>query len=557
MSKNNKSLASQALLEMEDIKKAIKEESKNTLKTILSEVVKDALRESIDDEEEKEYEVVDEENDAKTDNDEKDEESKEEGNIEEDDDQDLQNADPDAQEAPVTDPNAMGDEPVADGETGAEEAPEDNMDSEGEGEDEWSEFQQYQSGDNTYDLTGVNDPGTVLKAYKLLKDDDQVVVKKEGSMINIQDNETGNEYMIDLGDAEEGGEEAPEGEEEMSGINEGFDSDGDEFIFNDEEGDELEPVNYEEDYDEFEGEPEGELGPNGEEPAGFNDMGEKEEFNNRFEGKKSRKTMKENKSKKNELLFEIDLGYTDNYQSKDPIQGLSNSEPSKSGKSWEKGVPTGTEKPWAGETKSKGDPFKKTEKVQGSVNEEDITDAPDSVEDMPVDEQMNVGGFVQDNTTATSRKPNNPTHRNARSERGSNFTPSTEAPYKGVNESLMKIKKENKILKEAVKELRKNLNEAYLTNVNLGKITKLFLENAVSQEEKVNIINRFVNEAKTVDQSKQLFESISKDLQKVTKASLSESRLTAEGSKKLNENTIYKSQDLQATLDFIKRMENL
>jgi uncharacterized membrane-anchored protein YjiN (DUF445 family) len=126
-----------------------------------------------------------------------------------------------------------------------------------------------------------------------------------------------------------------------------------------------------------------------------------------------------------------------------------------------------------------------------------------------------------------------------------------------MDESLNKFKKENKMLKEAVKELRKNLNEAYITNVNLGKITKLFLENAVSQEEKVNIINRFVNEAKTVDQSKQLFESISKDLQKVAKTNITESRMTAEGSKKLNENTIYKSQDLLNTLDFMKRMENL
>ena len=594
MSKNNKSLASQALLEMEDIKKAIKEESKNTLKSMLSEAVKDALRESIDEEDDEDYEVVDNENDAKSDDDKKDEKSKSckdgecEGDIEEDgnlEDDPNAAADPNAQPVP-----AEGPEAGAEGEMGAEDAGMDaeqapEAGAEGEDGDGWSDFEQYQTGDNEYDLTGVNDPGTVLKAYKLLKDDDQVVVKKEGNMINIQDNETGSEYIVDLGEDDT---EAAEGEEPMGDINEGFEFEGDdEWNFDDEEGDhsfgpydsqrdidfdnslpddedDLQAVDHDpelddmgnsvgDEFDSIEDGPEASL----EEPAGFNDQ-EDEEFNNRFEGKKSRKTMKESKrTKKGEMLFEIDLGYTDNYQSKDPIQGLSNSEPSKSGKSWEKGVPTGTEKPWAGETKSKGDPFKKTQKVQGSVNEEDITDAPDSVEDIPVDEQMNVGGFVQDNTTATSRKPNNPTHRNARSERGSNFTPSTEAPYKGVNESLMKIKKENKMLKEAVKELRKNLNEAYITNVNLGKITKLFLENAVSQEEKVNIINRFVNEAKTVDQSKQLFESISKDLQKVAKANLTESRMTAEGSKKLNENTIYKSQDLLNTLNFMKRMENL
>ena len=48
MSVNKKSISSQALLEMNEIKNAIKEESKNTIKTMLSEAVKEALRESID-----------------------------------------------------------------------------------------------------------------------------------------------------------------------------------------------------------------------------------------------------------------------------------------------------------------------------------------------------------------------------------------------------------------------------------------------------------------------------------------------------------------------------
>ena len=50
MSVNKKSISSQALLEMNEIKNAIKEESKNTIKAMLSEAVKNALRESIDEE---------------------------------------------------------------------------------------------------------------------------------------------------------------------------------------------------------------------------------------------------------------------------------------------------------------------------------------------------------------------------------------------------------------------------------------------------------------------------------------------------------------------------
>ena len=66
MSTNNKkSTLTQALLEMEEITSAIKEESKKSLNALLSEAVRDAIRESCDESEDDEYEVVDDEkNDA-------------------------------------------------------------------------------------------------------------------------------------------------------------------------------------------------------------------------------------------------------------------------------------------------------------------------------------------------------------------------------------------------------------------------------------------------------------------------------------------------------------
>ena len=58
MSVNKKSISSQALLEMNEIKNAIKEESKNTIKAMLSEAVKNALRESIEDDDD-DMEILD------------------------------------------------------------------------------------------------------------------------------------------------------------------------------------------------------------------------------------------------------------------------------------------------------------------------------------------------------------------------------------------------------------------------------------------------------------------------------------------------------------------
>ena len=572
MSTKNKNIASQALLEMDAITSAIKEESKKSMKSLLSEAVKTALRESCDEEDDKDYEVQDENEEEKNTSDNKEKDSSEKGSTNE-----IGNPEMGGEEEPgneaINQPNQQ--EPQMNGAQGApEESPEmaqENPEASMEGGDEgWDEFSDYQVGDsNTYDLTGENDYDTVVKVYKLLNDEDQVVVKKEGDTIQLQDNNAGTEYIIDLG-GDEGQPEAEaqemESEEMPDELNESL-IDGDDFDgiehtddfkddepFEDEFMDDQSVIGHENDdpfiYGDYEDHRNEDLGDFDEfdDMAGFDDELYEGKIRN---NKKARKPMKESK----EVLFEVDLGYTDNYQDKDPIAGLSNNEPSKGGKSWHKGVPTGTAKPWAGETKSKGDPFKDTQKVQGSVNEED---GMDMLDDVPMEEQQNVGGFVQQNSVTTSRIPNS-NGRKARSQRGTDVktTGSADPRYSSAtNESkeLKAIKNENKELKKAIMELRKSLNEAYITNVNLGKITKLFLENATSQQEKIDIVNRFTNEAKTLEQSNTLYESINKQLKNKQQVSLNESSATANGTKELNEQKIYKTNDLMKTIDLMGRV---
>ena len=251
--------------------------------------------------------------------------------------------------------------------------------------------------------------------------------------------------------------------------------------------------------------------------------------------------MKESK----EVLFEVDLGYTDNYQDKDPIAGLSNNEPSKSGKSWHKGVPTGTQKPWAGETKSKGQPFEKT------VNEED------EMGDAPMETPMEEGAMStssQSMAKETKTRTSGPRRDNAR--QNSKNVSTAQHGYEEVVNENKKLKKQVKELKEAVLAIRKNLSEAYVTNANLGKITKLFLENTTSQAEKVDIVNRFSNEAKTIEQSKALYESIKRELNKTNPTLNINESVTAKGSKVLNEDKVYRSDDLIKTIDFMNRVMN-
>ena len=553
--KNNKSVSSQALLEMDSIVSAIKEESKKTLNSLLTEAVKGALRESVeDDEEEKDYEVIDDDKKDADDNGKDDSEKDASTDVSEEGNDEMEAMPQDGQDA------AMQAQPEAgaaeDPSMAAQEAPEDGAadepaPAEGEGEEGWDDFSQYQVGDNTYDLTGENDYNNVVKIYKLLKDDDQVVVKKEGNTIQLQDGQAGTEYVIDLGgDGEEpkAAEEPIGGEgEPANGLDEGVNIAG----FPDDDVNDEENLGVGDDLD---------FGLSDFSDDNFDsDNLEGGENNLTLENKKSRKPMKESKK----VLFEVDLGYTDNYQDKDPIKGLSNSEPSKSGKSWHKGVPTGTEKPWAGPSKPKGDPFGKT------VDEEEEKCCPkcgkcgdECTCGKEVEEQKNVGGFVQQNSVTASNIPNT-NGRKARSQRsasqGVEVTGSADPRY-GVKESkeLKAIKAENRELKKAVIELRKNLNEAYITNVNLGKITKLFLENTTSKSEKVDIVNRFANEADTVEKSTALYESISRELKKSnngTQMNLNETSQTANGTKELNENT-YKSQEVLKTIDFMNRVLN-
>lgn len=534
--KNKKSVASQALLEMDAITSAIKEESKNTLNTLLAEAVRNALREGCEEEEDKEYDIVDDENDTDDNN----ENSNEDAKSDVDENGDVEMSDDVAPEQPEATEAPMG------GEAPQQEAPEEG------GEDGWDEFSEYQAGDNTYDLTGENDYEKVVKVYKLLKDDDQVVVKQDGSTIQLSDNEAGTEYVIDLGeDGEQPEAEAVNSEEmpnaemnlnesDIAGFGDEFDVEDD---FNgDSEFDVEDDLNAETEVDGTQlDDIKATINALQQKISNLENNSVNGEINNVYENRKSRKPMKENK----EVLFEVDLGITDDYQDKDPIAGLSNSEPSKNGKSWHKGVPTGTKKPWAGETKSKGEPF------GNSVNEEEMVD--DMNMEAPVEEgAMSVSS--QSVAKETKTRTSAPRRENARKVAKNIST--AEKGYEDIVNENKKLKKEVKALKEAVLEIRKNLSEAYVTNANLGKITKLFLENTTSQSEKIDIVNRFSNEAKTIEQSKALYESIKRELSKTKQTLNINESTTANGSKTLNESKVYKSDDLLKTIDFMNRVLN-
>lgn len=355
-------------------------------------------------------------------------------------------------------------------------------------EDEWSSFEQFKIGDNEYDFSDA-DEEAAIKVYKLLKDDDQLLVVKDGeNKLNIKDNETNSEYLVDLG----------EGDKEETEI------------------------------------------------STLNDDTKVEESKERVG---------------NSTLYENDsnVGYTDNYQKNDVLdtKGLPVTD-DKDSRDWgSKGLrKRGGEKRWSGKTGSKQEnqPFNtEKDKSDDSIIFEVYAD--------DIEEGTNVGGFVQQNSTTKSHVPNSSGRRARNSGKGtvvprySQETERKEMTNESIFRKAQKIFKENTELKKTLVQFKNVLQEAAVTNVNLGQIIKLITENTTSQDEKKEIIARFGKEAKTVEQSKNLYESISRTLKKSNKMNITESaELNTVSSKQINETQIYKSDDILKSLDLMHKL---
>lgn len=423
-----------SVLEMEQLAASITEGTKNTLRDILSEAVSSYLREEVLNEDDDDTEDAEETTDVET------------SDVEEFDEtsDDAENAEEAPEEADEAEEADVDDTEDAD----ADDAEDDG--------DEWADFADYKIGDDEgseeYDFTQETDPNKLVKVFKLMKNDDQVSVVKDGDKVSIKDNEEGTEYVIEL-DAE-----APNDNDELN--------------------------------DEF--------------------------------------TMAES------------VGYTDNYQDKDPIEGLSmDGSAPKGTKDWHKGVPTGTKKPWAG--KGKSDPFgKKAEKVFEITLNDDVT-----VEE-PIEENATTSKYQQRRMVKTM-VPADAYVQDGAHEVSQAGKLKVESLQKKIDAALL----ENKQLKETVAKVSKIMKEAVQVNVNLGHIVRLMVENSTTKAEKEDIVKRY-NNVKSNDEAKALYESISSELKKSHATIVTEQTTTVEPSKKINESKIY--DEPNSVRDMMKRM---
>ena len=417
-----------SILEMEQLAASIQEGTKHTLRDILSEAVSNYLREEVLNEDDDEADETEETPDVET------------SDVEEF-DETSDDAD-NAEEAP---------EEADDVENTEEEDTDVDATTDG---DEWADFEDYKIGDDEgseeYDFTQETDPNKLVKVFKLMKNDDQVSVVKDGDKVSIKDNEADTEYVIELN--------ADDSVEEI-------------------ENDEI--------------------------------------------------TMAES------------LGYTDNYQDKDPIEGLSmDGGAPKNTKDWHKGVPTGTQKPWAG--KGKSEPYgKKTEKVFEITLNDDV-----EVEE-PIEENATTSKYQQRRMVKTM-VPDNAYVQDGAHEVSQGGKLKVESLQKKIDAALL----ENKQLKETVAKVSKIMKEAVQVNVNLGHIVRLMVENSTTKAEKEDIVKRF-NNVKSNDEAKALYESISSELKKSHSIIMTEQTTTVD-TKQINESKIY--DEPNSVRDMMKRM---
>ena len=462
MKKNN--TVEKTVQDAQNITKALKESTMSSLKSIMESAINQVIQEG-DDEDEEPEEVVDD-------------------NFEKGKDVETDDKDTKSEDNPTDDKTEDG-----------EDADDDAKDSE-DADDEWSDMEEFKVGDNDYDLTSADDD-MALKVYNKLGDDDKIILKKEDDKTySVEDQETGAEFTIELGDdvatddlSDEGGDEFDitfDGEEPVG--------DGEEVEYDLEMGDD--------------------------EDDGLDELDEEENL------------------------------FVKGYQKGDVIKGLSMNEPANGSTTYsmDGGVPKGTERPYE---KGAGDgkPFEKKVNECGDV----VVDGGQQ----ELDEDgsgLNTKHSTKKNTNHINRSAQNQRHVST----DGDYQALKETARK-VYEKAKQIQEENKQYQQCIKEIKNSLKEAAVLNVNLAQVVRLLSENTTTENEKKSIVKRFSN-VKTIKEGKDLYNTIKMELNENKKSSVVlEGAVSVTPNKtQINETTIYTaSRQSNPALDLMDRMDNL
>lgn len=298
----------ESLLDYENLANSLKENTTSAVKDLLSEEVRNTynkiLTEAEDDDKDEDSYEVEEVDDTESENTDDAEETENDSDDTDSDEEVDDEEDSDTDEDTESEDDLSVEPSDEESEVSSEE-PSD--------EEAWAEFDKYKVSDGEYDLSNAQDD-EIVKVYKLLKDDDQVLVNVDNDTkkVELKDNQTGAEYLLDLSS---------------------FDSSS-------------------------------------------NTLEEEPEYDDEADGELDYEEENMNESRIYEVVlneYDSHVGYTDSYQKKDVMTTPSNNEPGKNVNDWDAGVPKGSSKPWVGKGNSK--PFDKNVSEEDEMGEEPMEEA--------------------------------------------------------------------------------------------------------------------------------------------------------------------------------------
>jgi hypothetical protein len=494
----NKNVVEEALFQIRNLEETLQENAKGILQSTMSEEIKQLVKESLKEQDEPGIDDLENPDDAAVADDDF-----------ADDDDDAAVADDDFAD---DDDAAVADDDFAD---------DDDFSDEDDSDD-----------DETIDLTGASDD-EVLRVFKLMGDDDNFEVRKDGENIRLTDGD--DEYMIQLGESEndldalmremmnDPAELEEWGQSEFDDYSRHFDSDKDSNPFVDK--DEMEETIYEIELDDMGG-MKGMGSKKGDFYEGFDSMEEgmgmyedslEEEMGTYADSMEEGMGMYEDSLE--EDIYEsikksikpkgVGIGHGPKFgYDKKPNMGGGFSEKKKEafGKGT-KAMGTGKarfeykeEKEWGG---NKGDyKRKKEDGVEKKTGEKDGHYKDYMKKKETKEASRTLGNGSKDGSRGLRKARTN--------NRNMSFNPFKLHETESYGEMNL-LREKNEEYRKALDVFRTKLNEVAVFNSNLAYATRLFTEHSTTKQEKINILKRF-DTVESLKESKNLYRTIKNEL---------------------------------------------
>ena len=463
-----KNLVEDALIQMRNLEEAVAENAKGILASTMKQEIKELVKESIVSEQGDDDEEIgtDDEMDMDMDSDEMD------MDMDSDDEMDM---DMDSDEMDMDMDSDMSDTEMSD--------------------------------DEVIDLSGsdISDED-LLKVFLAMDENDGVIVKKDNNMVNLKDDNTDKEYMIQM--------ESSEGDYDME-VEEDYDMlDEDDMDMLDEDDMDMEIGEEDDDEDMEMGMGDDDMDIDSIIDSVFSkDVGSMEESDNE-------EVVYEIEMDEDDMEMEEDydmLDEDDDMLDEDDEFQMESTKP-KIGKGARIGKPKFSYKKPSGGFKE--DMKKGTRGVGMGKPKFEFKEGKKDISDVVKKEMM---PFKKKETKESSRTYG----MGSKSGRGlrKGITPNRNLTFESRERNLEQIqilREKNEEYRKALNVFRDKLNEVATFNSNLAYATRLFTEHSTSKQEKINILRRF-DGVESIKESKNLYRTIKSELTSTNKTSITES----------------------------------